>query len=58
MSNYELHEAAQQLADTETAYSLARRVVELERKLTPNHKPNLIIPDDALNRIKESFKDD
>lgn len=33
MNNYEIHEKAQALADGQTAYSLARRVVELEEIL-------------------------
>ena len=33
MNNYELHKKAQELADTQTAYILARQLLELEELL-------------------------
>lgn len=33
MNNYELHQKAQESADTQTAYSLARQLLELEEVL-------------------------
>ena len=33
MNNYELHKNAQELADNQTAYSLARQLIELEEAL-------------------------
>lgn len=33
MNNFELHEKAQELVESETHYSLARKVVELEEKV-------------------------
>lgn len=33
MNNYDLHERAQELADTHSAYELARRVIEAEERL-------------------------
>lgn len=33
MTNFDLHEQAQQLADTRSAYSLARELLELHAKL-------------------------
>lgn len=42
MNNFEMHEQAQELADTLTPYSLARRVLELEQALK---KSGEVVPD-------------
>ena len=38
IDNFELHRRATILADTESAYQLARRVVELEQELEEAHE--------------------
>lgn len=40
MNNYELHEATQQLADTDTPYAIAKQVVELTEKLNMAYEDN------------------
>ena len=53
MNNFELHEAAQLLADTESAYTLARRVVELEDMID---KLESVLPVD-IDEVLEGFND-
>ena len=62
MNNFELHGKAQQMADTITAYELAKRVIELEEKLRILERVENIfnsatevdhaLTDSELNKIK------
>lgn len=68
MNKFNIHEKAQILADTQSAYSLARRVVELEESITialeskvnisskMSNKPCYIVSADLIEKVLEEQK--